>query len=88
MVQTASKQTSKYDKFKPKAAPDPELIYGKDITGDVIAISEISEELGEVVIQGMVDSSDIRELKTGNSLLFLILLILRYYFRKIICAPI
>lgn len=69
--QTASKQTSKYDKFKPKAAPDPELIYGKDITGDVIAISEISEELGEVVIQGMVDSSDIRELKTGNFLIIL-----------------
>ena len=47
------------------------MIYGKDITGDVIAISEISEELGEVVIQGMVDSSDIRELKTGNFLIIL-----------------
>lgn len=70
-VRKASKQTSKYEKFKPKVAPDPELIYGKDISGDVIAISEINEELGEVVIQGMVDSSDIRELKTGNFLVII-----------------
>ncbi len=56
------------DKFKAKPAPDPDLIYGKDVSGDIISIGDISEELGEVVIHGMVDKSEIRELKTGNLL--------------------
>ena len=58
-------------KFKPKKAPDPELIYGRDIEGEVIKICEITQELGEVVIRGQIDSDEVTELRTGNYLITL-----------------
>ncbi len=66
-----SSQGQYQSKFRPKKAPDPELIYGRDIDGDVIKICEITEALGEVIIQGQIDSDDIRELRTGNYLVIL-----------------
>ncbi len=71
----AYKRSGKYErndsKFKPRQPADPDIIYGRDCEGEVIKICEIQEELGEVVIQGCIDSQDIKELRTGNFLITL-----------------
>jgi len=42
------------------------LILGKDITGTPIKIKEVSEELGEVIIEGDIISSEYREIKNSK----------------------
>ena len=60
-----------YDKFrsgfkKKIVSDDPDVFYGRECEGDPIKISEISNEPGEVVIQGMVLRYEDRETKTGK----------------------
>ncbi len=46
-----------------KPAKDPSVFYGKNVEGEVIPIKEIIDEIGEVVIDGMIRSVDQREIK-------------------------
>lgn len=46
-----------------KPAKDPSVFYGKNVEGEVIPIKEIVDEIGEVVIEGMIRSVDQREIK-------------------------
>ena len=60
-----------YDKFrsgfkKKIVSDDPDVFYGRECEGDPVKISEISNEPGEVVIQGMVLRYEDRETKTGK----------------------
>ncbi len=51
-----------------KPAKDPSVFYGKNVEGEVIPIKEIVDEIGEVVIDGMIRSVDQREIK-GDKLI-------------------
>jgi DNA polymerase-3 subunit alpha (Gram-positive type) len=51
-----------------KPAKDPSVFYGKNVEGEVIPITEIVDEIGEVVIDGMIRSVDQREIK-GDKLI-------------------
>lgn len=46
-----------------KPAKDLSVFYGKNVEGEVIPIKEIVDEIGEVVIEGMIRSVDQREIK-------------------------
>lgn len=45
------------------------LIFGKNIQGDPVAISELDGEMKNVVLAGTVGTFDVREFKTGTKLL-------------------
>lgn len=51
-----------------KPANDPSVFYGRNVEGEVIPIKEIVDEIGEVVIEGMIRKVDEREIK-GEKLL-------------------
>lgn len=46
-----------------KTAKDPSLFYGRNVEGTVIPIKEIVDELGEVVVEGMIRSVESRDIK-------------------------
>lgn len=48
---------------------DPEVIYGRNVEGDEIPVSEIGEGLGDIVIKGQVFDMEERELRNGDKLL-------------------
>ena len=46
-----------------KPVNDPEVFFGKNVEGTVIPIKEIVDEIGEVVIEGVIRGVDQREIK-------------------------
>ena len=59
-------------KFQKKKLPDdPSVIYGRNFDGDPISISEIQDEIGEVVIRGKILSFEDRELRNGEKTLMI-----------------
>ncbi len=46
-----------------KSPKDPSVFYGRNVEGEVIPVKEIVDEIGEVVIEGMIRSVDQREIK-------------------------
>ena len=46
-----------------KPMNDPEVFFGRNVEGEVIPIQDIQDEIGEVVIDGMIRSVDEREIK-------------------------
>lgn len=46
-----------------KPANDPSVFFGRNVEGEVIPIKEIVDEIGEVVIDGMIRSVEEREIK-------------------------
>lgn len=46
-----------------KPANDPSVFYGRNVEGEVIPIKEIVDEIGEVVIEGMIRKVEEREIK-------------------------
>lgn len=62
----------KYEKSKysyKKAPTDPDIFYGRAYEGDVIPISEIQDEIGEVVIRGKIIAYEARELRNEKTLI-------------------
>lgn len=51
-----------------KPANDPSVFFGKNVEGTVIPVKEIVDEIGEVVIDGMIRNVDSREIK-GDKLI-------------------
>lgn len=47
---------------------DPDLIYGRSFEGDTIPISEIQDEVGEVVIHGKILEIEMRELRNEKTI--------------------
>ena len=69
-INTEAKKTA-YDKvrFKKKKLPDdPDIFFGRSFEGNCIPISEIQDEIGDVVIQGKVLDFEDRELKIEKHL--------------------
>ncbi|MBO6108507.1 MAG: PHP domain-containing protein, partial [Eubacterium sp.] len=57
-------------KNKKRKAPEPGLIYGRTVEGDVVPIAELFDGIGKVVINGMVTASElISTRKEGLSIL-------------------
>ncbi len=46
-----------------RKSDNPDILYGKEFTGDVIAIREIVDEIGEVVIRGKIFAMEDRKIK-------------------------
>lgn len=51
-----------------KPANDPSVFYGKNVEGEVIPIKEIVDEIGEVVVEGLIRKVEQREIK-GDKLI-------------------
>lgn len=52
-----------------KLPKDPDTIYGRSFDGDTVPISDIQEEVGEVVVCGKIISLESRELRNEKTLL-------------------
>ncbi|WP_310602130.1 PolC-type DNA polymerase III [Anaerosporobacter sp.] len=59
---------ARYNSYK-KPANDPDTIYGKSFEGEATAISEIQDEVGEVVIRGRVNKFETRELRNEKTII-------------------
>ena len=53
----------------PKKSDDPDVIYGRDPAGEVIAIETIAGEMGEVTIKGQVLTLESREIRNEKTIL-------------------
>lgn len=51
-----------------KSVKDPSVFYGKNVQGQVIPIKDIVDEIGEVVVDGMIRNVDLREI-AGDKLI-------------------
>ena len=51
---------------------DPDLIYGRNCDGEIMPISEITEEIGEVVIHGQVIQLETREIRNEKTIIFFV----------------
>ncbi|MBR4164770.1 MAG: PHP domain-containing protein, partial [Lachnospiraceae bacterium] len=67
-AETAQKDKKNAKKYTVKRHFDPGEGFGFRFDEEPIALSEITEEMGDVVIQGQIVSLEPRELKTGNLL--------------------
>lgn len=53
----------------PRKSDNPEVLYGRDFEEEAIPIEDIQEEMGEVVIRGVVRSFDSREIRNEKTIL-------------------
>ena len=51
---------------------DPDLIYVRNCDGEIMPISEITEEIGEVVIHGQVIQLETREIRNEKTIIFFV----------------
>ena len=51
-----------------KNGRDPDVIYGRDCNGEVVPLSEVIDEIGQIVIRGKILSIDLRELKRERTI--------------------
>lgn len=51
-----------------KTIQDPDTIYGKGFEGDTIPISDVQDEIGEVVLKGKILNVDSRELRNEKTI--------------------
>lgn len=58
----------KFSKRRPKKSDNPDVILGYDVEGAPISISEILEEMGDVVIRGQIRNIEDRVTKSGKHL--------------------
>lgn len=65
-VKEASKKqdaSKRYTKYKRPVPDDPDVVYGKNCNGEPVKIADIVGDMGEVVIEGQVLSTEEREIK-------------------------
>ncbi|MDF2950658.1 MAG: PolC-type polymerase [Anaerocolumna sp.] len=67
----SSKPKSTFEKSKTysKAIQDPDIFYGKGFEGEAIPISEIQDEIGEVVIRGKIINIELREIRNDKTII-------------------
>lgn len=51
-----------------KKSENPDVLYGRDFDEETVEIEKIEGEIGQVVIRGKILSSEMRELRSGNTL--------------------
>ncbi len=60
-----------YAKFrKPKLPPDPNLIFGKNFDGNIVPISSVNDEIGDVIVSGKAFASEMKEIQKIGKVLF------------------
>ena len=59
----------KQNSYTPKRSDDPDVFYGRNCDGELIPISEITEEIGEVVIHGKLLKLDTREIRSEKTII-------------------
>ncbi len=52
-----------------KMSDDPNVVYGRDIDGSITEISEITDEIGEVMIHGKILAIEDRDTRTGSKII-------------------
>ena len=62
------KSQEKQNKYR-RAPKDPDVFYGRECEGEVTPIEEITDEIGEVVIEGKVLSLETREIRMEKTIL-------------------
>ncbi|MGB8453692.1 MAG: PolC-type DNA polymerase III [Anaerocolumna sp.] len=68
----AAKPKAAYDKNKysyKKVINDPDTIYGKGFEGEAVPISDVQDEIGEVVIRGKILNVEARELRNEKTII-------------------
>jgi len=64
------KEKKDFSKFAKKKLPeDPEIFYGRAFEGEITPISEIQDEIGEVVVYGKILSCEETPMKNGEKLI-------------------
>jgi DNA polymerase-3 subunit alpha (Gram-positive type) len=63
-----AKEKPKYNSYK-KTINDPDTIYGKGFEGEAIPITDIQDEVGEVVVRGKIIKLETRELRNEKTIL-------------------
>ncbi len=58
-----------YSAYTKNRISDPEVIYGRNVEGEEIVISEITEGVGDVVVRGQIFELEERELRNGKLLI-------------------
>ena len=66
------KNDKKEKKRRSRYTPEPGLVIGKNVDGDLIPVKDLFEGIGEVVIEGMVRKVEIIESRKREGLLILI----------------
>ncbi len=56
---------------KKRNAPEPGLVYGRSVEGETTAIVDLFDGVGEVVIDGMISKTEVRNTKKENLLLLI-----------------
>ncbi|MBQ9155926.1 MAG: PolC-type DNA polymerase III [Eubacterium sp.] len=51
-----------------RRSKDPEVIYGRDCDGEIVPISEIVDEIGQVVIRGKIMNIELREIRRERTI--------------------
>ena len=65
-----TKEIKEAPKMRRKAAPlDPEVFFGRECEGDIVAIEELVDEVGEVVIHGKILGIDTREIRMEKTII-------------------
>ena len=59
----------KQNSYTSKRSDDPDVFYGRNCDGELIPISEITEEIGEVVIHGKLLKLDTREIRSEKTII-------------------
>ncbi len=70
-AKTEKKEWKRFDKSKSayrRLPDDPDIIYGRSFEGDSVPISEIVDEIGEVVIVGKILSKEEREIRNEKTI--------------------
>lgn len=57
-----------------KRSDNPDVVYGRDFADEVIAIDQITGEMGEIAIRGQVIAVDTRQLRSGEKSIVIVTL--------------
>ena len=68
-VQKQEQKTFEKKNYSQRRSDDPDVFYGRNCDGELIPISEITEEIGEVVIHGKLLKLDTREIRSEKTIL-------------------
>ncbi|MCD8119274.1 MAG: PolC-type DNA polymerase III [Lachnospiraceae bacterium] len=60
-----------YNRGSVRRSDNPDVLYGRDFTGEATEIAQIQGEIGEVIIRGLIRRFETRELRSGKILLMM-----------------
>ena len=67
--QKPAKEFNKENIYVKKKLVDPDIFYGRPFEGDETPISEIVDEIGEVIVRGKIIQVETREIRNEKSII-------------------